>query len=86
MIHPVVGEVVIFEVEVVEVITRRLYLLSLKYADQLRFGLLVGDKYFGVLLLLDLCFCLFGESGETVVDFFKVRPQEREADLVIQHF
>ena len=36
VIHSEVGKVIVLKVEVVEVVTRRLYLLALKYPDQLR--------------------------------------------------
>lgn len=58
VIHSEVGKVIVLKVEVVEVVTRRLYLLALKYPDQLRLRFSVRYQNFGLLGLLNMSFCL----------------------------
>ncbi len=60
VVHPEIGEIIIFEIEVVEIVTCGLNFLSLEHADQLGLRLFIGDHDFSLLLLLDVGFHLFG--------------------------
>ena len=59
MIHSVVGKVVIFKVEIVEIIAGRLYLLSLQNTDQLWLRPFEGNHNFSVFRILYGRFSLF---------------------------
>ena len=74
VIHPEVGKVIVLKVEVVEVVTRGLYLLALKDPDQLRLRLPERDQNLGLLGLLNVSFCFPRKLMVTCVYLFELRP------------
>jgi hypothetical protein len=85
VIHPEVGKVIVLKVEVVEVVTCGLYLLALKYPDQLRLRLPEGYQDFGLLCLLNVSFCFPGQLMVTCLNLFELRPEKGKSNLVVHH-
>ena len=85
VIHPEVGKVIVLKVEVVEVVTRGLYLLALKYPDQLRLRFPEGYQDFGLLGLLNVSLSFPGQLVVTCVDFFELRPEKGKSNLIVHH-
>lgn len=86
MVHTIVCEVVIFEIEVVKIVACGLNLLPLQDSDELRLSLFISDHDFGIFLLLNVCLGFLRQLAIAVVNFLKLCSQERESHLVIHHF
>ena len=85
VIHPEVGKVIVLKVEVVEVVACGLYLLALKYPDQLRLRLSEGHQDFGLLCLLYVCFCFPRQLVVARLNLFELRPEKGKSNLVVHH-
>jgi len=85
VIHPEVGKVIVLKVEVVEVITRGLYLLALKDSYQLRLRFPEGDQDFGLLGLLNVCFCFPRQLMVTCLNLLELGPEKGKSNLIVHH-
>jgi len=72
VIHPVIGKVIILEVEIVEIVTSWLNLLSMKNSDELRFSLFECDHHLGFFCTLNCGFCLSGQFVVASLNFIKL--------------
>ena len=85
VIHSEIGKVIILKVEVVEVITRGLDLLSLEDPHQLRLRFPERDQNFGLLGLLNVSLCFPRKLVVTCVNLFELRPEKGKSNLIVHH-